>query len=115
MADFFFTDTVNHNAIVETYVADGDTFTFDTLNYNDTVQVSGGGGVEGRLGAGNDYFNGSHLCGNATVDGGNGADVLIGGKGDDHFFGGNGQDSLSGGYGDDWLTGGQGHDRMTGG
>jgi len=114
MADFSFTDTPVHNAIVEQFVSTDDTFSFNTRDWNDTVQVSGSGVVSGKLGLGNDYFA-SHGDGNVTVDGGEGADTIIGGRGDDHLFGGAGQDVLKGGHGDDFLDGGKGKDVLTGG
>lgn len=115
MANFSFTDTPTHNAIVEQYVSAHDTFVFDAKDWNDTVQVSGQGDVSGKLGLGNDYFSAEHSCGNATVDGGVGADTIIGGKGDDHFHGGAGQDVLIGGAGNDFLDGGNDRDILTGG
>jgi Ca2+-binding RTX toxin-like protein len=117
MANLTYIDTLPaHNAVVEVNVADTDTFTFDTRDLNDYVKVSGEGDVFGKLGAGNDsFFADAHYCGNATVDGGSGADTIVGGHGDDHLSGGRDQDILIGGAGNDWLFGGQGHDVLTGG
>jgi len=116
MADFFFTDTPDHNAVVDQFVGDGDTFHFAAGNNNDTIVVTGGGGeAEGRLGSGNDRYDASHSWVASDVHGGAGADTIIGSKANDHLFGDDGQDFLFGGYGDDTLNGGRGHNELTGG
>jgi Ca2+-binding RTX toxin-like protein len=51
-----------------------------------------------------------HLAKNATLNGGNGNDLLIGGAGDDLLDGGAGNDRLNGGLGADVMIGGDGHD-----
>src|SRR3954463_13458379 len=63
---------------------------------------------------GNDRINiNSRL--NATVDGGDGNDIIHGGNGDDVLVGGNGNDRLLGGAGDDSIAGGAGRDLLVGG
>jgi Ca2+-binding RTX toxin-like protein len=65
--------------------------------------------VDGR--DGDDAIEAENLTADAlslTIDGGNGADVLVGGQGDDVIFGGAGDDVLKGGPGLDTLDGGPG-------
>jgi Ca2+-binding RTX toxin-like protein len=60
---------------------------------------------------GDDIVTASGLAGDAlalTVDGGNGADVLVGSAGNDTLLGGEGDDVLEGGPGQDALDGGPG-------
>jgi Ca2+-binding RTX toxin-like protein len=62
--------------------------------------------------AGDDVVDGSGLASGAiqlTIDGGDGADVLIGGAGADVLLGGAGDDVLIGGPGPDTLDGGSGN------
>ena len=51
----------------------------------------------------------------ATINGGDGNDVLIGGRADDVIDGGDGDDCLHGESGDDTINGGDGHDYIEGG
>ena len=71
---------------------------------NDTLRVN--------VLAGDDVIDGSALSAGAlllTLDGGDGADVLIGSDGADTEFGGPGDDVLLGGPGVDILDGGPGN------
>jgi len=52
----------------------------------------------------------SEVTGDATLDGGEGNDLLIGGSGNDLLIGGSGNDYLIGGDGSDSLNGQQGND-----
>jgi hypothetical protein len=115
MANQTFTDTAAHNAIYEVTINEDDTFTFNTLDWNDTVQLSGHGQAVVNLGTGNDFLDASHLHGPVTADGGAGSDVMIGSKGADHLSGGANNDTLKGGYGADFLDGGEARDVLTGG
>jgi Ca2+-binding RTX toxin-like protein len=70
--------------------------------------------VEG--GNGNDLINGrAVLHGNLTLRGGAGNDILLGGKGDDLLDGGTGCDILIGGGGNDTLIGRKSDDKLFGG
>jgi VCBS repeat-containing protein len=70
--------------------------------------------VEG--GNGNDLIDGRAVChSNLTLKGGNGNDKLFGGKGNDLLDGGTGCDILSGGGGNDRLFGRAGDDKLFGG
>ena len=51
----------------------------------------------------------------ASIDGGNGQDLLKGGGGNDTISGGNGNDNLNGAAGNDLLDGGNGADILQGG
>src|SRR5438105_2380552 len=51
----------------------------------------------------------------ATLNGGDGNDILVGGDGNDHLNGGAGDDQLSGGRGNDVLDGGEGDNNLSGG
>jgi Ca2+-binding RTX toxin-like protein len=51
----------------------------------------------------------------ASVDGGDGNDLIHGGRGDDVLVGGNGNDRIFGGAGDDSISGGAGRDLLFGG
>lgn len=50
----------------------------------------------------------------ATIDAGQGIDVVVGGDGDDTIFGNDGRDNLRGGRGSDSIDGGTGDDRVDG-
>lgn len=63
-------------------------------------------------GDGNDMVIGSDLA--DTIRGGAGDDDLFGGDGDDRIFGDGGHDWLVGEDGNDTLDGGDGNDRLTG-
>ncbi|HEV8606723.1 MAG TPA: LEPR-XLL domain-containing protein [Tepidisphaeraceae bacterium] len=52
---------------------------------------------------------------NATVDAGDGNDLIISGSGDDLLLGGNGKDRILGNAGHDSITGGAGRDALFGG
>jgi Ca2+-binding RTX toxin-like protein len=70
---------------------------------NDALKIDALDGVDVVTAAG--------LAGDAlalTVDGGNGADVLVGSAGNDTLLGGEGDDVLEGGPGQDALDGGPG-------
>ena len=70
--------------------------------------------VEG--GNGNDLIDGRAVRdGNLTLKGGNGNDILLGGKGNDFLDGGAGCDILIGGGGNDILVGRKGDDKLFGG
>ncbi|HVQ58932.1 MAG TPA: hypothetical protein VMS60_08510 [Solirubrobacterales bacterium] len=83
------------------------------------------GGFEIRVDAGNDIVELKEpLTVPATIDGGDGDDLLVGGGGSDWVMGGNGDDSLFGGLGNDRIScgegdnfgfGGRGDDRIRGG
>lgn len=115
MANQTVTDTAEHNAVYEVNISPDDTITFNTLDWHDTVTLSGCGQATVNLGAGNDYLNASDLHGPVTAHGGLGSDVMIGSHGDDHLFGGANNDTLIGGAGDDFLDGGQARNILTGG
>jgi Ca2+-binding RTX toxin-like protein len=51
----------------------------------------------------------------ATIDGGDGKDLIIGGSGDDVLMGGNGNDRILGQAGNDSISGGVGKDALFGG
>src|SRR4051812_42304442 len=51
----------------------------------------------------------------ATIDGGDGNDLILGGSGDDLLMGGNGNDRIVGGAGNDSISGGAGRDALFGG
>jgi Ca2+-binding RTX toxin-like protein len=81
-----------------------------------TVNVTGAEPANDRLTidalGGDDAVEASGLASTAialTINGGDGADVLIGGAGDDTLFGGAGDDVLIGGPGQDLLDGGPGN------
>jgi Ca2+-binding RTX toxin-like protein len=74
--------------------------------------------------SGNDNISFGSTTIGATVDGGDGNDVLLGtanadtiagGKGNDYIFAGGGNDSVSGGDGNDVIIGGKGNDTIRGG
>lgn len=69
--------------------------------------------VEATLGDGNDSFSTDVFA--ATVEGGDGNDILSGGTADDTLGGGAGDDWVSGGGGDDTLYGDDGRDTLDGG
>lgn len=65
-------------------------------------------------GNGNDTISAAAFGGNATLNGGNGADLLTGSSQADSLNGGAGNDTLLAGDGDDSLTGGAGNDSLNG-
>src|SRR5829696_6872633 len=79
------------------------TVVVEHFDLNDTIHIAGLGGddVIDAFGLGT---NALHL----TLDGGDGADVLLGSAGNDTLLGGNGDDILIGGGGLDILDGGPG-------
>ena len=80
----------------------------DTITLDQTVLVPAT--IEG--GNGNDVIQGG--AGNDTIFGGNGKDLIDGGAGTDQIHGGNGKDDLHGGDGDDQLFGENGKDVLNG-
>jgi Ca2+-binding RTX toxin-like protein len=81
------------------------------------VNITGAEAANDRLTlnmrAGDDVVDASGLAAGSiqlTVNGGDGADILIGGAGDDVLSGGAGDDVLVGGAGNDVLDGGEGDD-----
>lgn len=60
--------------------------------------------------AGNDVIDASDFSVGCSLNGGEGADLLIGGSGNDTLIGGAGDDVLIGGLGTDVLDGGEGED-----
>ena len=80
--------------------------TFDTGLFS-RVEILGLGG--------DDRIDLSNLLKPATVDAGDGNDVVLGGSGDDSLLGGAGHDTLFGGKGHDTLRGGDGNDYLNGG
>ena len=87
------------------------------LDGNDKIILAGlhrNATVEG--GNGNDLIDGRAVRdGNLTLKGGNGNDILLGGKGNDLLDGGAGCDILIGGGGNDILVGRKGDDKLFGG
>jgi Ca2+-binding RTX toxin-like protein len=71
--------------------------------------------VRASGGDGNDRIDSRGFSGVATLQGGDGNDVLIAGDGDDLVSGGPGDDRLTGGDGDDRISGEDGDDRLRGG
>jgi Ca2+-binding RTX toxin-like protein len=97
--------TVASNAGAVTVAGLAAALTISNSVANDTMRVN--------VLAGDDVIEGSSLAAGAllfTLDGGDGADVLIGGAGNDTAFGGAGDDVLIGGPGVDVLDGGPGDD-----
>jgi Ca2+-binding RTX toxin-like protein len=87
---------------------------------NDRIML--GQGINGHLGAGNDFIDGrgghdwlGGARGNDTIYGGSGNDCVYGGFGDDQLYAGLGKDKLYGGPGNDLMYGGPGNDVMYGG
>jgi len=64
--------------------------------------------------AGNDQIKVTSKLG-ATIDGGDGKDLIIGGNGADILIGGNGNDRILGQAGNDSISGGAGKDALFGG
>jgi Ca2+-binding RTX toxin-like protein len=86
--------------------ASGDALSaLQSLFFSGTFSFTGGDGNETLVAFGT----------SATMDGGNGADILTGTSGNDEIMGGAGNDSLTGDAGADILDGGVGADVMTGG
>lgn len=82
---------------------------------DDVITVSGTRAVPATLngGDGNDILTGG--IGNDVINGGNGNDTLDGGAGKDQISGGAGADTITGGAGADTIHGNDGNDNINGG
>ena len=73
------------------------------FDFTDTIHIAGLGGEDVI-----DAFGLGKIALHLTLDGGDGADILLGSAGNDTLLGGNGDDILIGGGGVDVLDGGPG-------
>ena len=80
---------------------------------NDTLSYQGSGSATLNGGDGDDLLLGG--AGTSTMNGNAGNDKLLGGSGNETLDGGSGDDSVSGGGGADTITGGTGVDKTLGG
>lgn len=76
--------------------------------------ASGISSVDVEAGDESDYLDFRYLGVPATVNGGDGSDILYGGSDNDALYGGDGDDILQGDSGDDRLVGGGGADSLSG-
>jgi Ca2+-binding RTX toxin-like protein len=112
-------DTLSGGAGADTLVGgDG----IDTLDYSASAAgvavrlwnlTASGGDAQGDVYSGIENITGSAQ--NDTLNGDNGANVLIGGMGNDFLFAINGNDLVYGGDGNDTIYGGAGNDTIDGG
>ena len=86
---------------------------FNTASVREIVVNAGAGNDTVRLDC--QAYGYQAITAKATINGGDGNDLLIGGEAADSIFGGAGNDQISGGGGDDYLDGGLGNDLMYGG
>jgi Ca2+-binding RTX toxin-like protein len=91
--------------------AGNDVIRLDSQNFARSVALRAPATV--NCGDGNDLVHGTNV--GDIVLGQNGNDSLFGGSGRDYFNGGDGLDVIDGGGGDDLLSGGLGNDSVTGG
>ena len=117
--------TVSAFGLDQTYTGITRIVVYDAGSGVDYVQISAGvlSGADLNGGIGDDTL--TYLgSGVATLNGGDGNDLLIsgttgatlnGGSGNDRLLGGSGNDTLDGGTGDDTVSGGGGADTLTGG
>jgi hypothetical protein len=117
----FIAQVVSSKAIDLSRYQVGDTCTFDTPQFCETIFmgdqraeiIDGTAGADLIRGAaGDDTISGND--GDDVIDGGDGDDVLMGGDGNDVITGGDGGDDLHGGDGDDIIFGGDGDDVIHG-
>ena len=122
------TGTINADIAFAVISGSNNLHTADTLvnsgAINGTIILGDGndvlhntGSISGRtlLGTGNDLYDGRGGTHSGSIEGGDGADVLIGGNGGESLYGDEGADQISGGGGDDFVDGGQGGDALDGG
>lgn len=89
----------------------------DDVSYDGVRFIgNGGAGDDIFVARNNDYVNPSTINpSKATIDGGQGDDIILGGTSRDTFYGGDGNDIVSGGGFVDSLYGGGGNDTLYGG